>query len=129
MPYPLIDEQNDWLQAASGRSIHEIELENLDTLTPEDLRIRAETLKAQAETARQHGFGQLAANLERAAELTRVPNDILLKIYESLRPRRSTYDELIKIAALLDTTYAAPITAAFVREAADVYRTRHLLRE
>lgn len=105
----------------------DIRLDNLENLSPDDLRIQAETLQEQARIAREAGFTQLAANLERAAELTRVPNDILLKMYEALRPRRSTYDQLMQIAALLEKTYDAPITAAFVKEAAEAYKTRNLL--
>jgi len=105
----------------------DIRLDNLDNLSPEDLQIQAKTLQKQAQVAREAGYTQLAANFERAAELTRVPNDVLLKMYEALRPRRSTYDQLMQIAALLRDTYNAPITAAFVQEAADAYQARNLL--
>jgi propanediol dehydratase small subunit len=116
------------IRAASGRSTDDINLDTLDDLNQEDLQIRGETLHHQAEVARQAGYTQLADNLQRAAELTHVPNDILLNMYESLRPRRSTYDELMQVADLLATTYAAPITAGFVREAAESYQKRGLLR-
>ena len=49
------------------------------------------------------GFRQLAANLRRAAELTAVPNAELLRMYEMLRPGRSTYAELQELAARLET--------------------------
>ena len=68
----------------------------------------------------------MAANLLRAAELTDVPNDELLKIYEMLRPERASFDELTRLADYLETTYGARENAAFIREAADVYRERGL---
>ena len=92
------------------------------------MQISAEALHAQAEIAREAGFPQLAHNLTRAAELTRVPNETLLAIYEQLRPHRASFDELNALADELETTYQAPTTAAFVREAAHAYRTRNLLQ-
>ncbi|MEX1018729.1 MAG: diol dehydratase small subunit, partial [Litorilinea sp.] len=83
---------------------------------------------AQAAIARQSGFGELADNLTRAAELTAVPNEELLRMYEQLRPHRATYTELMELAHTLETNYHAPVTAEFVREAAQVYQTRNLLR-
>jgi propanediol dehydratase small subunit len=85
-------------------------------------------LRGQAEIAAASGFGQLAANLRRAAELTAVPNAELLRMYETLRPGRATYAEMTALADRLAGEYAAPETAAFVREAAEVYRARGLAR-
>jgi propanediol dehydratase small subunit len=45
-----------------------------------------------------------------------------------MRPGRSTYEELTSMANRLETEFAAPITAGFVREAAETYRSRNLLR-
>ncbi|MCE2472900.1 MAG: propanediol dehydratase small subunit PduE, partial [Anaerolineae bacterium] len=94
----------------------------------DDLRTHADTLRRQAEIAREGGFPQLAANLLRAAELTCVPNEEMLKIYESLRPERASYAELTRLADYLETSYGARENAAFIREAAEVYRERGLLR-
>ena len=71
---------------------------------------------------------QLAANLVRAAELTEVPDEELLEIYELLRPGRSTYEELLSTADNLELKYAASETAAYVRGAAAEYRRRNLFR-
>jgi propanediol dehydratase small subunit len=68
------------------------------------------------------------ANLVRAAELTAVPNAELLRMYDKVRPGRSTYDEMIALANTLADQYGAVETASFVREAAEVYRARNLLR-
>jgi propanediol dehydratase small subunit len=125
--YPLMDDPDN-LHAASGKSAAQITLDNLDRLSADDLRISASTLKAQAQIAAKAGYTQLAANLSRAAELTAVPNDELLKMYDLLRPGRASYDTLTALAERLETVYNAPINGQFIREAADAYRRRGLLR-
>lgn len=128
--YPLMEHAGDQLHAASGRPVGEITLAAAAAgeLSPTDLQVTAETLQAQAAVAQQAGFTQLAANLLRAAELTAVPNEELLRMYTVLRPGRSTLAELEQLATTLATTYAAPRNAAWVREAATVYQQRGLLR-
>ena len=65
----------------------------------------------------------------RAAELTAVPNEELLRMYETLRPGRASYDEMIAMAERLEGAYAAVQNARLVREAAQVYLTRGLARK
>ncbi len=127
--YPLADHPEQ-ITAASGRPLAEIDLAAAiaGELTAGDLQISGETLRAQAGVARHSGYDQLAENLERAAELTAVPNEELLKMYGMLRPERSSYAELIALAERLEREFQAPVNAAFVREAAGVYRERKLLR-
>lgn len=67
-------------------------------------------------------------NFERAAELTAVPDDRILEIYNALRPYRSTKEELLAIADDLENRYQAKICAAFVREAAGLYVERKTQR-
>ena len=69
---------------------------------------------------------ELADNLLRAAELAALPEETILEVYTALRPRRSTAEELEGWAARLEEL-GAPVTAAFVREAADVYARRGLV--
>jgi propanediol dehydratase small subunit len=127
--YPL-REHSESLRAANGRPLAEVTLEAAEAgaLSAADLQIDAETLHAQAQIAEQAGYPQLAANLRRAAELTAVPNAELLRMYERLRPHRSTFEELDELAHTLVNQYNAPETAQFVREAAAAYRARRLLR-
>ena len=125
--YPLIDRAGE-LHAASGRPLNEVTLDALDELSIADVQISPATLRAQAEIARQAGFRQLATNLARAAELTAVPNAELLRMYEMLRPQRATYAELLALADELERGYAAVENARMVREAADVYQARGLLK-
>ena len=125
--YPLMENAGD-LRAASGRAAAAIGLETLAELLPNDLQIGAETLRAQAAVAQGAGFTQLGENLTRAAELTAVPNEELLHMYEIMRPGRSTYEQLQEMATRLESHYHATTTAAMVREAAEVYRQRNLLK-
>ena len=128
--YPLRDNAADALRAFSGRPLSQVTSEAIaaDELNGDDLRVHADALRQQATIAREAGYPQLADNFLRAAELTMVPNDELLKIYELLRPERATHDQLQRLADYLEATYAASENAAFIREAAQVYRERELLR-
>jgi propanediol dehydratase small subunit len=128
--YPLMQHAAEDLQAMSGRSLSEITLDAVadGALSPEDMRIQAETLRLQAQVAEKAGYTQLAANLRRAAELTAVPNQEVLQIYDMLRPARATYAQLIQLAEYLEATYRAAETGKLVREAAEVYQQRGLLR-
>ena len=76
--------------------------------------------------ARAAGRPQLAENLLRASELAAVPDESILALYTALRPRRSSAAELERWARQLEDWHA-PQTAAFVREAAEVYALRGLL--
>ena len=128
--YPLRQTAADDLRAFSGTKLNDISADAIANaeLEGDDLRTHADTLRAQADIATDARFPQLGKNFLRAAELTRVPNDELLKIYEMLRPERATYAELQRLADYLEATFDARENAAFIREAADVYQERDLLR-
>jgi propanediol dehydratase small subunit len=114
--------------AFSGRDAGELTVGRLarDELVADDVRIHPDTLEHQARVAEQHENPQLAANFRRAAELTRLPEDQLMAMYEALRPHRSTAAELEALASTLDRL-PAPLCAALIREAAGVYARRGLL--
>lgn len=128
--YPLMDNEAETLKSASGRHVNDITLDSIagGLVDDADFQISADTLREQAQVAREAGYTQLAANLTRAAELTAVPNTELLQMYEMLRPGRSSYDRLIALAERLETLYDAHETGKMVREAADAYKKRNLLR-
>ena len=128
--YPLRDNEAEQLLTHSGLPLGDITAEAIAAgeLSGDDLRTHADTLRKQAAIARAGGYPQLAANLLRAAELTDLPNDELLKIYELLRPERASYDELVRLADYLEETYNARENAAFIKDAAEIYRERNLLR-
>ena len=98
-----------------------------DEIAPDDVRIHPDTLEHQAQIAAAHGNPQLAENFRRAAELALMSEAEVMALYDSLRPHRSTAAELAATAAQLDGV-PAPRCASLVREAADVYARRGLLR-
>jgi propanediol dehydratase small subunit len=127
--YPLGTERPDAVRTPSGLALDELTLDALRAgrLQSLDMRATADTLRLQAGVARAAGRAQLAANLARAAELTALPDDVVLEIYTALRPHRATADELRDWAERLERDYGAPLTATFVREASSVYSERGLL--
>jgi len=110
----------------TGRSLQELSIEKVlsGELTAEDFRTSAETLREQAKAAESGGYRQLAENLRRAAELTGISNEEVLEIYNQMRPGRSNYQALTALAERLEKEYEATLTAAMVREAAEIYRKR-----
>jgi propanediol dehydratase small subunit len=123
--YPLGLARPDLVTTPGGTPLAALDLDGAG-LDGGELRATPETLRLQAEIARASRRPQLADNLLRAAELAAVPDDTILEIYTALRPRRSTATELEEWAARLDS-WGAETTAAFVREAAQVYAERGLL--
>ncbi len=119
------------IRTVTGRALDDLSMEAVlqGQLTTEDLRISAETLRQQAEAAEAAGYRPLAENLRRAAELTRISNEEVLAMYDTLRPGRTTYAQLIALAERLEHEFDAPLTAALVREAAEAYRARGLVKD
>ena len=126
--YPLGAKRPDLVSTPTGRSLDEVTMEALrdGAIAGADIRATSDTLRLQAEVARAAGREPLAQNLERAAELASVPDDLLLAIYTALRPRRATARQLEEWAVELER-HDAVETARFVREAAVAYAERGLL--
>ena len=114
----------------SGRSIDELNVQGIlsGELTAEDFRIHGERLNHQAKVAEDAGYTQLAGNLRQAAELTHMSNEEILEIYNTLRPRRTSYTEMIDMADRLESERKAPLTALLLREAAEVYLKRGIVK-
>jgi propanediol dehydratase small subunit len=115
------------IRALSGKAVDQLTVEAVRAgeVGVADLRIHPETLEYQAVVAERHGNPQLAENLRRAAELTRLPDEEVLAIYEALRPGRSTPGQLTELAASL-AGRELPRCAALLAEAAEVYARRGL---
>lgn len=128
--YPLGTRRPDLVTTPSGFALGELTLDAVRTgrIVAEDLRATPGTLRRQSAVALAAGRSQLADNLARAAELATVPSETILEIYTALRPHRSTADELAAWADRLETELAAPLCAAFVREALAAHSERGLLR-
>ncbi|HUZ35565.1 MAG TPA: diol dehydratase small subunit [Streptosporangiaceae bacterium] len=115
------------VRALSGRAVGELTLDAVrrGEVTLPDLRIHPGTLDRQAQVAAEHANPQLAENLRRAAELTQLPDEEVLAIYDALRPGRSTPGQLTALADSL-AARGLPRCAALLTEAAEVYARRGL---
>jgi propanediol dehydratase small subunit len=92
-----------------------------------DLRMDPAVLAHQAVVAEEGGNPQLAENFLRAAELAVLDDEDVMGLYEALRPYRSTVAQLEELRISLERRGAARC-AELVRQAADVYARRGLLR-
>ena len=129
--YPLSENHNDSIFSKNGVKLSDLTLESLlnGSVRDEDIQISAETLKYQSQISHNAGRKPLGYNFERAAEMVNIPNELIMEIYEKLRPGRSkNSDELLSYANLLRNKYRAPLLADFILEAANVYKKRGLYR-
>lgn len=129
--YPLAEKRPDVVQTKAGKGIDDITLDGVlsDQVALEDLRITGRALRQQAEIARAAGRSTLAQNFERGAELVDVPQDVIMRTYELLRPgRASSKDELLTAAKELRDVHGADTVAGFIEEAAEVYERRALFK-
>jgi propanediol dehydratase small subunit len=127
--YPLASNRPELLRTPTGKRLDEITMQAVlaGDVAAEDLRIAPDTLRLQAQIAESAGRAQLGQNFRRAAELTALPDEKVLGIYNALRPHASTKQELLDIAEELERDYSATLCGRLVREAADVYERRHIL--
>lgn len=128
--YPLATKRTDLLTGPRGKHFNELTLEEIEkgNVNFDDFKITPDSLEYQAQIAESAGRPQIALNLRRAAELTKVPDERVLEMYNALRPHRSTKDELLSIAGELRDKFGAKICGDFVEEAAHVYERRKLLK-
>lgn len=128
--YPIAQKHPDWITFKGGMTLDDVTVDAVvaGKIKQSDLRIQPKILKAQGEIAASGGREAIKNNFDRAAEMTQVPDDRLLAMYNALRPYRSSYEELTAIADELQNTYKAVICANFVREAANQYKRRKKLK-
>ncbi len=129
MRYPLGEYEKDKISSKTGKRLEDITLEEIkkNHISSDDIKISKETLSAQGQIAKEAGNAPMELNFARAAELVDVPDDVILKMYDKLRPNRSTKLELVKIAQELLEKYNAKNCARLVMEAAEVYEKRGVL--
>ena len=125
MRYPFAEYEKDAITSKTGKKFTDITLEEVmkGHIAPDDIKISKDMLKAQGQVARE----AMEKNFERAAELVDVPDDVILKMYDKLRPNRSTKLELVMMAQELLEKYNAKNCARLVMEAAEVYEKRGIL--
>ena len=128
--YPLYEHHYDDIRTATGKSLNDFTLEAIQKseIQPEDCRISAEILERHAQIEESVGNFQIAAELRRSAEMTRIPDSRIMEIYNSLRPRMSEKKKLKEIAEELKTKYDAPQCAAFIEDAIHVYEKRNMFK-
>lgn len=128
--YPLGEKRPDLVKTPTGKKLNDISIENIisGNLQPEDCRISAETLEQQAQIAELAGNSQMAQNFRRAAELTAIPDEEIIRIYNALRPYRSTKTQLLKLAEYIESKFRASVNAAFLKEAAEYYEKQNRLK-
>ncbi|MDH3451908.1 MAG: diol dehydratase small subunit [Gammaproteobacteria bacterium] len=127
--YPLAENRPELVRTGSGKSLDELTLDSVmdGEIGLDDFRITSAALRQQAEIARAAGRATLAANLERGAEMVDLPQDLIMRIYELLRPGRSDSPApLLEAAEHLRDTHGATLLAALLEEAAVVYERRGL---
>ena len=127
--YPLAETRPAEVKGGRGTALADITLDAVldGRITMDDLGITSEALAAQAEIARAAGRPALARNFERAAELVAVPQDVIMAVYELLRPGRAgSKQQLLDAARTLRQHHGAARLAGFVEEAAEAYERRGL---
>ncbi|GAA0793825.1 hypothetical protein GCM10008910_09610 [Faecalicatena orotica] len=129
MQYPLGEHEKEKITSKTGKKLTDITLDEVmkNHVSADDIKISKEILKAQGQVALKADNGPMQKNFERAAELVDVPDDIILKMYDKLRPNRSTKLELVLMAQELLEKYNAKNCARLVMEAAEVYEKRGIL--
>lgn len=129
MQYPLGEHEKNNIASKTGKKLTDITLDEVmkNRVSADDIKISREMLRAQGQVAKEADNGPMEKNFERAAELVDVPDDVILKMYDKLRPNRSTKLELVLMAEELLEKYHAKNCARLVMEAAEVYEKRGTL--
>ena len=130
--YPTAETRPEHVVGNRGRPLPALTLDAVvsGNVEMEDLRITPQALLQQAQIASSVGRSALAGNLERAAEMTRIPQDEVMAIYELLRPgRAASKASLLEAAQRIRREWNAQNLADFVEEAAHFYEKRGLFRK
>ncbi len=129
MKYPLGESEYSTITSKTGKKLTDITLDEVRKghVTADDIKISREMLHKQGQVALEAGNPPMARNFERAGELVDVPDDVILTMYNMLRPNRATKQQLLDMAAELRGKYGAAACAALVEEAAAIYEKRGIL--
>ena len=130
MRYPLGEYEAEQITSRTGKKLSDITLDAVKRgeIRADDIKISKDVLKKQGEVSLASGDEPMAKNFERAAELVDVPDEVILSMYNKLRPHRSTKLELVMMADELLSKYNAKNCAKLVMEAAEIYEKRGILR-
>ena len=127
--YPLGQNEADTITSKTGKKLSDITLDEVKrgNVQAEDIKISPEMLKRQGQVAAEADNPQMEANFQRASELANVADEVILNMYNKLRPNRSSKKELVLMAQELLEKYNAPHCAKLVLEAAEIYEKRGIL--
>ena len=130
MRYPLGEYEAEQITSRTGKKLSDITLDAVKRgeIRADDIKISKDVLKKQGEVSLASGNEPMAKNFERAAELVDMPDEVILSMYNKLRPHRSTKLELVMMADELLSKYNAKNCAKLVMEAAEIYEKRGILR-
>jgi len=129
--YPISENCPDLVVGARGKKLNDLTLEAVvnGDVTMDDLRITPQALLQQAQVARDVDRIELARNFERASEMTRIPQPLIMEVYEMLRPGRAADEEaLLNLSNRIRREYQADNLADFIQEAAEIYTRRGLYK-
>lgn len=129
--YPLLEKHPELIKSIKGTPLEQITMEHIvkDNVDFDDCKIHHDTLIYQAEIAEASGNAQMGQNFRRAAELTAIPDEFILRTYNAIRPYRACREEILEIIHTLETEYKAYKTAEFIREALSIIEKNHQLKE
>ncbi|MFV0464982.1 MAG: diol dehydratase small subunit [Lachnospiraceae bacterium] len=129
MKYPFGQYEAERITSKTGKKLSDITLEAIKArkITADDIKISKTTLQAQGEVALAAGNPPMEKNFERASEMVDIPDDVLLEMYNKLRPNRATKLELVQMAQKLIEDYNAKNCARLVMEAVEIYEKRGIL--
>ena len=129
MKYPFGQYEAEHITSRTGKKLSEITLDAVKkgTITADDIKISKEVLHAQGEVSMDAGNAPMKANFDRAAEMVDIPDEVILEMYNKLRPNRSTKFELVTMAQTLLDKYQAKNCARLVMEAVEIYEKRGIL--
>lgn len=129
MSYPLGEFEKDSIRSKTGKKLKDITLDEIrkGNITADDIKISKEVLRKQGKVAKENDNPTLMKNFERAAELVDIPDEVILKMYNQLRPNRATKKELVDMAQELINKYKAVNCANLVLEATEIYEKRGIL--
>lgn len=117
--YPLGQNEADTITSKTGKKLSDITLDEVKrgNVQAEDIKISPEMLKRQGQVAKEADNPQMEANFQRASELANVPDEVILNMYNKLRPNRSTKTELVLMAQeLLENTVRRTVQSWFWKQ-------------
>ncbi|MDD3139914.1 MAG: diol dehydratase small subunit [Lachnospiraceae bacterium] len=129
MRYPFGQYETENITSRTGKKLTEITLDAVKegNIVADDIKISKEVLHAQGEVSLEAGNEPMKRNFDRAAEMVDIPDEILLEMYNKLRPNRATKLELVTMAQTLLDKYNAKNCARLVMEAVEIYEKRGIL--